>query len=115
MLTDTVIRPEGGQDVGFPRFSPDGTRLALMVWTPSGKHQVGVVRADDPTPAITLTGPTVSNGIQFDWSPDGTAILATEWATDRPWILDPAGGPGTASTWRAEFPDWVEWQRLARE
>jgi len=112
---DTVIRPEGGQDIGFPRFSPDGTRLALMVWAPSGAHRIGVAPADDPTPVITLTGPTLSNGIQFDWSPDGTVILATEWGSDQPWILDPAGGDGKAATWSAEFPDWVEWQRLARE
>jgi dipeptidyl aminopeptidase/acylaminoacyl peptidase len=112
---DNVIRPVGGQDIGFPRFSPDGDRLALMVWEPNGLVRVGIVRADDPTPAITLTGPTFSTGIQFDWSPDGVTILAAGWGSEEPWILDPAGGDGTRATWSAAFPDWVEWQRLARD
>ena len=53
--------------------------------------------------------------MQFDWSPDGTIDLVTEWNSDKPWILDPAGGDGSPATWSAEFPDWVEWQRLARD
>jgi hypothetical protein len=112
---DTVIRPRGGQSIGFPRFSPDGTRLAVMTWTSGTDVRVGVMPADDPAPAITLTGPVFTNGIQFDWSPDGTAILATAWDTDEPWLLDPAGGDGTRTTWAAAFPDWVEWQRLASD
>ena len=62
----------------------------------------------------TLTrGPTFSDGMQFDWSPDGTTILVAEWNSDEPWILDPSGGPGKTATFHATFPDWVEWQRRA--
>ena len=109
----TVLRPEGGLQLLFPRFSPDGTRLAFMVWHPDDTKQIGVAASDDPTPRVTLTGPTFPSGIQYDWSPDGTKLLAIGWESDVPWVLDPAGGAGRQSDWRATFPDWIEWQRLA--
>ena len=109
----TVLEPTNGIGMTFPRFSPDGTKLAVMTWPKDGGNQIGVVSADDPTPDVTLTGPTLYGGIQFDWSPDGTQILAAAWNSTVPWILDPAGGPGEQTAWLAAFPDWVEWQRLA--
>jgi Tol biopolymer transport system component len=60
---DVVIHPEDGQGIGFPRFSPDGTRLALMVWGP-GDVRVGVAPAGDTTPRLKLTGPVYQNGKQ---------------------------------------------------
>jgi Tol biopolymer transport system component len=110
---DTVYRPTTEIGMMFPRFSPDGSRLAVMTWPKGGGNQVGVFAADDPSPDVAIAGPLVYNGIQFDWSPDGTQILAAEWATKAPYLLDPAGGPGQRTTWLAEFPDWIEWQRLA--
>jgi hypothetical protein len=88
-----------------------------MTWLsePPVQVQVGVVPADDPTPHVTLTGPTFANGIQHDWAPDGTAILAAEWDSDQPWLLDPRGGPGRRLDMTASFPDWIEWQRLAAD
>lgn len=112
-----VLHPEGDLAITFPRFSTDGRRLAVMAWLPDAtgavghRQQIGVLSADDPTPAVTLTGPTFQDGIQFDWSPDGTEILAAGWTSDQPWIIDPAGGPGTKAAWAAAFPDWIEWQR----
>lgn len=113
---DVEIRPVNGRPIGFPRFSPDGRQLAVMAWHPTGgtNVQVGVFAADDATPVLTQTGPVFSAGIQFDWSPDGTAILVDQWDTDQPWLLDPEGGEGTPTPWRMTIPDWVEWQRLAR-
>jgi Tol biopolymer transport system component len=109
-----VLRPVDGRGLMFPRFSPDGSRLAVMAWHDDGSVQVGVLPADDPTPVVTLVGPVFRSGIQFDWSPDGSEILVVGWNTDEPWILDPAGGPGRRTTWSMAAPDWVEWQRLAR-
>jgi len=112
---DTMIHGDTGIGLMFPRWSPDGSRLAVMTWLSEqpDKVQVGVLPVDDPSPHITLTGPTFGSGIQHDWAPDGRSILATEWGTSQPWLLDPAGGPGRRPDWSASFPDWVEWQRLA--
>jgi Tol biopolymer transport system component len=112
---DTLIQGDTGVGLMFPRWSPDGTRIAVMTWLSDApiEVQVGVVPADDPTPHVTLTGPTFSKGIQHDWAPDGTAILAAEWESSQPWLLDPNGGSGTKLAMSASFPDWIEWQRLA--
>jgi Tol biopolymer transport system component len=112
----TVIRPEGDLGLHFPRFSPDGTRLSVMVWDglDSSDTRIGVIPTDDPTPTVTLTGPANHGGIQHDWSPDGSKILAVWWTTSQPWILDPEGGEGVRAGWSMAIPDWVEWQRLAR-
>jgi Tol biopolymer transport system component len=109
---DVTIAPKDGLPLMFPRWSPDGTRIAAMAWLSEGKQQIAVMPADDPTPTSTLTGPKFASGIQHDWSPDGNRILAVEWGTTEPWLLDPAGGPATRAPWEAAIPDWVEWQRL---
>ncbi len=77
-----------------------------MVWdgVSGSPTQIGVMSADDPSPEVTLTGPTFARGIQFDWSPDGTNILAVEWDSDQPWSLDPGGGPGDKTAWLAAIP-----------
>jgi dipeptidyl aminopeptidase/acylaminoacyl peptidase len=111
---DMVIHPDGDPGMLFPRFSPDGTRLAVMVWDgTSPDFLIGVLRADDPAPSVTLTGPIFTDALQFDWAPDGESILAVQWNTEAPWILDPAGGRGQQASWSVAVPDWVEWQRLA--
>jgi hypothetical protein len=111
---DEVVAPDVGIGLNFPRWSPDGARLAVLQ-VPEGDlpaTRIAVFDANDRSPHLALTGPTFKGGVQFDWSPDGRAILANQWETDEAWLLDPAGGPGTKSTWRAAF-DSVEWQRLA--
>ena len=112
---DITLKGDTGIGLMFPRWSPDGLRLGVMTWLTDAPQsvQVGVVPVDDPSPHVTLTGPTFPNAIQYDWAPDGKSILATEWGTSEPWLLDPAGGPGRQPAWSASFPDWVEWQRLA--
>ncbi len=110
---DTVIRPETVRTSASrgSRLTAPGSRS----W--SGRrpaaHRVGVARADDPTPAITLTGPAFSNGIQFDWSPDGTVDPGNRMGLGP--AVDPRSGGRRRepATWSAAFPDWVEWQRLA--
>jgi hypothetical protein len=84
-----------------------------MTWLDEAPFvQVGVVPVNDPTPHVTLTGPRFLQGIQHDWSPDGTIIFAAEWGSSQPWLLDPDGGAAKEPAWDATFPDWIEWQRL---
>jgi Tol biopolymer transport system component len=109
----TTIHPTSTQGIMFPRFSPDGSRMAAMAWTPDGNRQVAVFRSDDLTPDLTLTGPVEGTPISFEWSPDGTRILAVPWESTEVWELDPAGGPGKRASWSAAFPESIEWQRLA--
>ncbi len=111
---DVVVAPEDGALLNFPRWSPDGTRLAvLQVPDTTNTTRVGVIPVDDAAPAVTLTGPEFTDGVQFDWSPDGSAILAIQWNASVPWLLDPAGGPGKQMAWSMASPDSIEWQRLA--
>ena len=112
--SDRNVKGDVGVGLMFPRWSPDGTRLSVMTWLQESPFlQVGVLPVDDPTPHVTLTGPRFTQGIQHDWSPDGTVVFATEWGSNQPWLLDPEGGPAKEPAWDASFPDWVEWQRLA--
>jgi Tol biopolymer transport system component len=110
---DRTIEGDVGVGMMFPRWSPDGTRLSVMTWLDEAPFvQVGVVPVNDPTPHVTLTGPRFLQGIQHDWSPDGTIIFAAEWGSSQPWLLDPDGGAAKEPAWDATFPDWIEWQRL---
>ncbi len=112
---DQLISPDGNAGLNFPRWSPDGTRIAVLQVprAPTGPTRIGVIPAADVSPQVTLTGPEFTGGVQFDWSPDGSAILAVQWETDEPWRLDPAGGPGQRMSWTIASPDSIEWQRLA--
>jgi Tol biopolymer transport system component len=111
---DQIVKPDDGIGLNFPRWSPDGASIAVLQ-VPDGEPaatRIAVFDSNDLSPHLALTGPTFQGGVQFDWAPDGHSLLANQWGTDEAWLLDPAGGPGTKSTWRAAF-DWVEWQRLA--
>jgi dipeptidyl aminopeptidase/acylaminoacyl peptidase len=113
-LQDVVIKPEDGSQVFSPAWSPDGTRVAFMV----RGQGIGVGPADDATPHLTPTGPQSLGQLDFAWSPDGKVIFAVPQVTGEPWLIDPAGGPGTRVNWSyIDFPrnraSWSNWQRLA--
>jgi dipeptidyl aminopeptidase/acylaminoacyl peptidase len=113
-LTDVVIEPDDGSKLFSPAWSPDGTRMAFIV---QGKG-IGIGPAGERSPHLTMTKPSFAGTIDFVWSSDGNTILAVPSGTGDPWLMDPAGGPGTQVHWNfADFPrnhaSWSHWQRLA--
>lgn len=75
---DQVVAPDDGIGLNFPRFSPDGSRLAVL-HVPDGEQpttRVGVFSVADLSPHLTLLEPSFTGGVQFEWSPDGTRIVA---------------------------------------
>jgi len=114
---DQIVAPSGGVRLNFPRWSPDGTKIAVMQVPDDDDTvqttRIGVFPADDASPQISLTGPAFTGGVEFDWSPDGRSLLANQWDSDVTWLLDPTGGPATQNSWKASFPGGVPWQRRA--
>ncbi len=73
---------------------------------------MAVIAADGTGPVI-LTGPKLSGGAHWVWSPDSTKILMFQNDVDaaKAWLLDPAGGPATTLPWTSNGD--LDWQRLA--
>jgi dipeptidyl aminopeptidase/acylaminoacyl peptidase len=110
--TDRALQPIGGLGLNFPRWSPDGRRLAVLVVPDAGPTHVAVLDPAHATPEVVTTGPAFIGGVQFEWSPDGRSIIAVQWDKTQPWLLDPAGGPGRAAGWSLPNIDWIDWQRV---
>jgi Tol biopolymer transport system component len=122
-LVDQIVPPRAGS-IGalFPKWSPDGTRIALLDWRQSGDGRVAIVNANDLAGPMTNTGPSFSQGPDYVWSPDGEQILAIGWDSDQPWLLDPMGGEGYKTSWALPGDQSSQggentllnvWQRLA--
>ncbi len=96
---------------GWPKWSPDGTRIVVH----GNNGSIGdasVVRADGTGPIVHIDTTVGPSGLAYEWSPDSTAIYARTF--DEPQhqeLWDPMTGaskvvPSNAST----NPTW---QRLA--
>ncbi len=68
-----LLRTEA--DESYPRWSPDGRRLAYLSAAPGVECEVRVLKTDEPgAPRAILTAPTT----EFAWSPDGRRLAYAE-------------------------------------
>jgi Tol biopolymer transport system component len=100
-------------DATNPSWSPDGTRLAFERWSADGRPQpLGVLELDTGT--VIDAGPAPGDGgIAYDWSPDGSTILAVLSGDPRPIVIDGRDGswrPLGAGISTERLPAW---QRVA--
>ncbi|HJU69726.1 MAG TPA: protein kinase [Gemmatimonadaceae bacterium] len=61
------------------RFSPDGRRIALDVWTPSGDTSITDIWTFDVRTRTFTRVTSLGNVIEPDWTSDGNALLFTTW------------------------------------
>ena len=98
---------------GVPVPSPDGTRVAF--WHhPNVGPTVGVAVARvDGSGTVVHTGPVLSEGAHWFWSPDSSKILMypDDGSSRSAYVLDPDGGDWTTLPWQSG-PD-LDWQRVA--
>ena len=107
----------GWPNQGWPTFSPDGERLALVRYSSTGSTaQAFIGSADgDGTDAVAI-GPEVQNqpgtpGLRIQFSPDGTQLLIVHAAAQEAWLADVASGATEAVAVGEE--EWITWQRRA--
>ena len=101
----TAPEPGMGDDV-FPRFSPDGRRIAFFRGSDSHRHPWVVARADGAGARVAPNVEGLSYGLA--WSSDnGPLVAAADWFGFRALnVLDPAGGKARLIGARgARFPD----------
>ena len=95
--------------------SPDGKWIAFWRNVPDvAIHRVSIVPSDG-TGQVIETGPEVSNGAHWIWSPDSTKLLMFPNGVDtgKAYLLDPSGGPWTDVPWTSD--GFLDWQRTALE
>ncbi|MDP8905734.1 MAG: hypothetical protein M3N29_10595 [Chloroflexota bacterium] len=116
-LDSGETRRLGGFNQGWPTFSPDGERLALVRYPATGAAgQAFIVSSGgDGTDAVAI-GPEVPNrpgtpGLRIQFSPDGTNLLIVHAAGAEAWVADVA--TGEYKTVALGDDQWVSWQRLA--
>lgn len=109
------VHVEGGCNwEGQATVSPDGQFVAFWRCLTDGGGQISIARADGTGPVVD-TGPEFNGTTTFGWSPDSTkllVILNESGQFVQPYLLDPAGGPGTRVPLQIE-PEGPDWQRLA--
>nr|WP_255414880.1 caspase family protein [Amycolatopsis sp. BJA-103] len=119
---DAVVVPDIGASVGAPKFSPDGTRLALTVRHHDGADpdlRPEVWTVADPASAqlqFYLPGKSTALVESVAFSPDGRILAVSRsstgvdfWSSDPEHILGPlcssAGDPITPQQWEHFLPD----------
>ena len=107
---------EGWFNQGWPTFSPDGERLALVRYPASGAAAQAFVGSStgDGTDAVAI-GPEVQNtpgsaGLHIQFSPDGTSLLIVQAAAQEAWVADV--DTGEYESFPMGDDEWVTWQRL---
>jgi dipeptidyl aminopeptidase/acylaminoacyl peptidase len=102
---------------GWPTFSPDGERLALVRYPVTGAAAQAFIvsSAGDGTDAVAI-GPEVRNrpgtpGLRIQFSPDGTKLLIVHAAGAQAWVADVVTGEYESVGLGDD--QWVSWQRLA--
>ncbi len=63
----------------FGRFSPDGRRIAVDVWAPSGDTSVTDIWTFDVRARTFTRVTSLGNVVEPDWTSDGRALLFTTW------------------------------------
>ena len=65
---------------GPPRWSPDGKRIALVIFDPDGKGKISLIPLEGGAPQSLL--PTGGDVLVPDWAPDGNSIVfSNTWST----------------------------------
>jgi Tol biopolymer transport system component len=107
----------GSSNQAWATFSPDGERLALVRYAPTGASAQAYVGSagGDGTDAVAM-GPEVQNqpghhGLRIQLSPDGTKLLIVHARGGGAWIADVATGEYESVALGDD--EWVSWRRLA--
>lgn len=112
---DFTHRP-GSWTEANPRWSPDGSRIAVQRWKMDESWQwiaqpIGIVDVADGT-MVDGGAMTFAEGLTFDWSPDGRSILVRPDGKTEPAVLiDAVTGVSTDIELAADSQP--SWQRLA--
>ena len=95
----------------WPSWSPDGTKL-LVQRVVDGTGKYSVVAADGSGKIVDIQATTGNNGANYQWSPDGSSILARPNDAPQQWQLwNP--DTGTVTTAPVTASSWPSWQRAA--
>ncbi|HEX8118922.1 MAG TPA: hypothetical protein VF521_16710, partial [Pyrinomonadaceae bacterium] len=94
----TQILQAAGEVDSFPRWSPDGERIAFARDFPDGSTNLYTVRADG-TDVRRLTNDAATNDYKHQWSPDGSKLSFTSYrpadGTAKLEVLNADGGRTT--------------------
>ena len=104
----------GWPNQGWPTFSPDGERLALVRYQGTTVQTFIGSSGGDGTDAVAI-GPEVRQpgapGLRIQFSPDGAKLLIVHAAGAQAWVADVATGEYESVALGDD--QWVSWQRLA--